>query len=117
MKKWQDFSVKFYLGIFLIIASFALGALVKVVFVVYIFDTFLRWLSIIVYIITWVMLGLGIWWAGKESYKGIQRYMDYHYYQESLRKGTQQAYSQFKERVAKKQLKKKSKKYSKTRKV
>ena len=93
IKGWSDsFSPKFYLGLFMIIASFALGALVKVVFLVYIFDSFLRWISIILYIVSWVMLGVGVWWAGKESYEGIRRYMTYRYYHESLKEGTKKAY-------------------------
>jgi high-affinity Fe2+/Pb2+ permease len=93
INRWNDgFSVKFYLGIFMIIGSFVLGGLIKVVFLVYFFDKFLRGVSIILYIISWFMLGIGVWWAGREAYNGIRRYMDYKFYHESIKTGTRKAY-------------------------
>ncbi|MBI4150323.1 hypothetical protein HY488_02870 [Candidatus Woesearchaeota archaeon] len=68
----------FIIGITLIIASFILG---KLVFIPLLFkpsDTFWRAMVLIAYGITWIMLFLGIWFAGREGYcMVIEKYREH----------------------------------------
>ena len=44
------------------------------------------------YIISWPMLIIGAWWAGKEYVESIKKYFSYRYYSRSVKKGTRRAY-------------------------
>ena len=46
---------------------------------------------LIVYIVSWPMLFLGIWWAGKDYYDAVKKYFSYKYYHEHMKKGTRKA--------------------------
>ena len=100
-----DFSWKFYLGVVMVIASLVIGKIAAAVFILYLDDATLRWLSILVYILTWPLLFAGIWWVGKEYYDSIRRYTSYRFYHESLKKGTRKAIGKTKELGSKVQQK------------
>lgn len=93
------FSWKFYLGIFLIVASLIIGKIDLVVFALYLNNPAMRWAVIISYIISWTMLLIGIWLAGREYYNAVKKYVDYKFYHESLKKGTRKAYDFTKEKT------------------
>lgn len=104
MVKWPKFKIpefkytsKFYAGIIMVIGSLLLGKLVLISFVVYFNIPFIRWLSIIIYLLSWPMLFIGVWWVGKEYAKALHRYFSYHFYQQSLKEGTKKAYNKTKE--------------------
>ena len=97
------YSNKFYLGIALFVLNFVLGAVVKVWFlfkfkdlralkdIALLFnspDSFYLWALVIVYLISWVMLILGLWWIGAEYTAALKKYFTYKFYHESLKKGT-----------------------------
>ena len=72
------FSPRFYIGIALIVISFIIGNLAKFFFVIYFSLERIRWISLVVYVLSWLPLLLGIWWAGREAYEEISRYFSYH---------------------------------------
>jgi len=97
------YSNKFYIGIVLFALNFVIGAIVKVMFLfkfkdlgalkksIFSFnspDSGYLWLLIIVYLISWAMLVIGIWWVGAEYTAALKKYFSYRYYHESLKKGT-----------------------------
>lgn len=85
------YSWKFYTGIFLIVASLVIGKITQIIFFLYLDNFWLAWTSIIIYIISWPMIILGIWWVGKEYADKIRKYADYRFYHRSLREGTKRA--------------------------
>lgn len=104
MVKWPKFKIpefkytnKFYIGAGMVVGSFLLAKLVLATFVIYFNIPFIRWLSIIIYLLTWPMLFIGVWWVGKEYAKALHRYFSYQFYQRSLKEGTQKAYAKTKE--------------------
>ncbi len=105
MDRGLDFSWKFYLGVVMIIASLVLGKIAAAIFILYLDDATIRWLSAVIYILTWPLLFIGIWWVGKEYYDSIRRYASYRFYHESLKKGTQKAIGKTKELKSKVQEK------------
>lgn len=82
------YSWKFYTGIFLIVLSLILGKITQLIFFIYLDDSWLMWSSLIIYILSWPMMVIGIWWVGKEYADKIRKYADYKYYHQSLREGT-----------------------------
>ena len=64
----------FALGIVLIVMSFVVALLAKVVFFLYFTDPIYRNWSIAFYIMSWLMMPVGIWLAGREYYDSIKRY-------------------------------------------
>ncbi|MBI2573731.1 hypothetical protein HYV86_07735 [Candidatus Woesearchaeota archaeon] len=91
MIRQYRFSVKFYLGIFLIILSFIIGKVTTFLFFLHFDDVALRYASLIIYFVSWPLLFLGVWWVGKEYSDAVRRYVSYQFYQESVKKGTQKA--------------------------
>lgn len=87
------YSGKFYAGIIIIILSFAIAKIALAAFILYYGNPWIRWLSIIIYILTWPMLFLGVWWAGKEYAKALNKYFTYKFYHESVKEGTRKAIS------------------------
>ncbi len=79
------------MGILLIILSLGVGGLVKLFFFVYFYDDFLRWMLVGIYILTWPILIIGVWWVGKEYYEAIRKYFSYKYYHESMKKKARMA--------------------------
>ncbi len=92
------FSTKFYVGVVLVILSFVLGKVTNIIFIVYFNNVFWRWFSIIVYILSWPMLIVGAWWAGKEYAEKIKRYFSYRFYHDRMKNKTKKVYNQLKER-------------------
>ncbi len=90
---------KFYLGAVMIISSFLLAKLVLATFIIYFNNPLIRWLSIIVYILTWPMLFIGAWWVGKEYAKALHRYFSYQFYHRSLKEGTKKAFNKTKDKT------------------
>ena len=91
------FSIRFYLGVAFIIISLVLGKATTALFFIYYQDPFLRWVSLAVYVLSWPLLFLGIWWAGREYYSQFKKYTSYQYYHQSLQRGTKKVYHKTKE--------------------
>jgi hypothetical protein len=82
------FSWKFYLGILLVLLSFVIGKVTQAVFIIYFNDSFLRGLSLVMYIVSWPMLLVGVWWVGKEYTESVKKYVSYKFYYASLKNKT-----------------------------
>lgn len=91
MKWWDFLTVKFYLGILFVALSLIIGKITTVMFFYYFNDAKMRGIAIILYILSWPLLILGVYWIGKEYNASIKKYITYQYYHESIRKGTQKA--------------------------
>ena len=101
------------MGVCFIISSFIIGKLTNLVFILYFNNSTIRWLSIIVYLLTWPMLFLGIWWTGKEYAESLRKYFNYKFDHRSMKRGTKRAY-----RAARKKTKTiRNKAKEKTRKI
>ncbi len=90
--KWRGYSWKFYLGAFFVIFSTLIGIVVKFLIFVNLDQPFWFWFYVIIYILTWPVLLIGVWWVGKEYADKIRRYVSYKFYQEEIKKGTKKAY-------------------------
>ena len=84
-------SGKFYLGLAMFILSLVMGKIATVTFLLYHSDYLIKWFSVIVYIITWPMMFLGVWWAGTEYTNQLKRYFSYKYYHYHVKEGTKKA--------------------------
>ena len=82
-----NYSLKFIWGIILIVLSLIIGGITKVVFILYLNNKSIAITMAALYIISWPMLVLGVWWAGKEYAESIQRYFRYKYYQKYVAAG------------------------------
>lgn len=82
----KHFSNKFYIGLLLIIISLIVGKLTQVTFFIYFNNDFIRKLSIIVYIISWLPFILGFAWSGKECVTKINRFFTFTYYKTKIKK-------------------------------
>lgn len=91
MRLWSYLSVKFYLGLLLVVVSLIIGKVTTFMFVLYFNETKIRWMAMIIYILSWPLLVLGIYWIGKEYSASIKKYITYQYYQESIKQGTRKA--------------------------
>ncbi len=85
-------SWKFYLGASLIILSFIIGAITHFTIIIYFNDHLWRWVSVVAYIISWPMLIIGAWWAGKEFVESVKKYFSYQFYSRRVKKGTRKVY-------------------------
>lgn len=95
----QKFSARFYLGVLLVVFSFIVAKTVQVVFFLYFDNLFWRWFSVVVYILTWPMLIMGVWWMGKEYAEQLRKYFQYKFYREAMKNKTRAAYLKTKERT------------------
>ncbi len=86
------YSLKFYWGIILISLSLILGFVSKITFIFYFYDSYLQMLSAVIYLFSWPLLILGVWWVGKEYADSLRRYFQYHYYHEHLKRGSHKIY-------------------------
>jgi hypothetical protein len=77
----------------MIIGSLLIGALTKILLILYFYDALMRWTLLIVYFLTWPPLIVGAWWVGKEAADKIKRYASYKFYHHSLKEGTKRVYS------------------------
>tara|TARA_Y100000031_G_C8014034_1_gene289433 strand:- start:63 stop:482 length:420 start_codon:yes stop_codon:yes gene_type:complete len=82
------YTKKFYLGIGFFLISFVFGGVSKLTFFLYVWNPWIRWSSVIVYVVSWVMLILGIWWVGEEYADAVKKYFTYRYYHRSIKHGT-----------------------------
>ncbi len=81
----SKFSKKFYIGIALIISSLVVGKITQAIFVIYFTNDFIRKLSVIIYIISWLPFILGIAWAGMEYAKKYNRFFTFKYYKDKIK--------------------------------
>jgi hypothetical protein len=81
----KQFSKKFYIGIGLIISSLIIGKITQTIFIIYFTNDFIRKLSVIVYILSWLPLLLGIAWAGIEYVKKYNRFFTFKYYKNKIK--------------------------------
>ncbi len=79
------FSKKFYIGIGLIISSLIVGKITQAIFVIYFNNYFIRKLSVIIYIISWLPFILGIAWAGMEYVNKYNRFFTFKYYKNKIK--------------------------------
>ncbi len=86
------FSLQFYIGIVLIILSLIIGNVTKVFILLYFNDPDIRWISLIIYVLSWPILIVGAWWAGRETYQALKRYFSYRFYHQHLKEGTKRVY-------------------------
>lgn len=84
MEQKPRLSAKFYAGVSLIVLSLIIGKITLAIFVLHLNNVLVRWGSLIMYMITWPMLILGIWWVGEEYYSAIKKYLTYRYYHEKV---------------------------------
>src|SRR3989339_1023507 len=88
-----NFSTKFYFSIVLIIFSFIIGHIAKLLFFIYFTDSQLRNFCLVIYILSWLMLFFGVWLAGKDYYlQKIKPFLSYRFYHNSIKNKTKQAY-------------------------
>ena len=80
----KQFSKKFSIGIALIIASLIVGKITQTTFVIYFNNVFIRKLSVIIYILSWLPFILGIAWAGMEYANKYNRIFTFKYYQDKF---------------------------------
>lgn len=91
------YSIKFYVGIALVIVSLIVGKITTITFFLYLNDTFIRTISMVLYILSWPALIVGAIWIGREYAHAIKKYASYQFYGQSLKKGTQKALSKTKQ--------------------
>jgi len=106
MFKGVQLSTKFWIGTVFIILSLVLGKITQAVFIIFFSDAILRWISIIVYIISWPMLIIGVWWVGKEYAQAITKYFSYRFYGQKAKAGVIRLHEKSKQ---KRKLKKENK--------
>ncbi len=85
----RKFSKKFYVGIVLIIASLLFGKITQTTFIVYFNNDFIRKISVIIYIISWVPFIIGIAWTGMEYVNKYNRVFTFKYYKDKIRNSKQ----------------------------
>ena len=81
------YSIKFIWGVILIVSSFIIGIFTKILFLMYLTDKAIALPMLTLYIISWPMLILGVWWAGKEYAEIIKQYFRYKYYHKYVTAG------------------------------
>ena len=55
-------------------------------------EKFVRNSMILLYVLSWPMLFLGVWWMGKEYADSLRKYFQYKYYHQSVKTGSKKAY-------------------------
>tara|TARA_Y100000310_G_scaffold190615_1_gene190621 strand:+ start:24845 stop:25297 length:453 start_codon:yes stop_codon:yes gene_type:complete len=83
----QKYSGKFYAGLVLVVISLIIGKITTATFLIYYEDSFLRWMSVFVYFVSWPMLIVGIVWIGTEYAAAIRRYFSVRFYHEHAKRG------------------------------
>lgn len=58
-----------------------------------------RIILITIYILSWLILVLGIIWIGTQYGEAVKRYMSYRFYHDSLKKGTKKVVVKTKEKT------------------
>ncbi len=93
------YSAKFYVGIVLIILSLIIGKITTFYFITRFGDQLVMWTSLIIYILSWPMLIMGVWWVGEEYAEGIRKYFQYQFYHESLKRTGRKVIDKTKEKT------------------
>ncbi len=75
----------------LIVLSFVLGKVGQLLFLLYLDVPWIRWSGVVLYVLTWPMLFLGIWWVGREYAEAIQKYFTYKFYHQKMAAGARKA--------------------------
>lgn len=76
-------NLKLALGVALVLVSLIIGKITTIAFVLYINDPFMRYFTLIVYIISWPVIVLGGYICGVEGAPYLERiyqYFNYKYY-------------------------------------
>lgn len=81
----NGFSKKFYIGIVLIISSLIVGKVTQTTFFIYFNNDFIRKLSVIIYIASWLPFIIGIAWAGMEYAKKYNRFFTLKFYKDKIK--------------------------------
>jgi len=81
------YSIKFIWGAILIVLSFIIGGVTKVIFFWYLNNKLIAGSMVALYFASWPMLILGAWWVGKEYAESIKRYFRYKYYHKYVAAG------------------------------
>jgi hypothetical protein len=81
------YSLKFIWGVILVALSLIIGGITKVIFVLYLDDNSIAITMVVLYILSWPMLIVGVWWVGKEYAEIIKRYFQYRYYHKYVTAG------------------------------
>lgn len=78
METKQQLTKKFILGVVIIIVSLILGKLVLIPFFLFPLSFTAKWTLLIIYILTWPMMFVGIYFAGMEGYRlATHKYKEY----------------------------------------
>ena len=91
------FSTKFYLGILFIATSLILGKITTIIFIWNFNDPSLRWISLMIYVLSWPLLIIGIIWVGTEYASTVRKYISYQFYHDKVKDRTQKAFYKTKE--------------------
>ena len=81
----KQFSKRFYIGVGLIVSSLIIGKLTQATFVIYFTNDFIRKISVIVYILSWLPFIIGIAWAGMEYVNKYNRFFTIKYYRDKIK--------------------------------
>ncbi len=81
----KQYTKKFYIGVALIILSLIIGKITQATFMIYFKDDFIRTVSVIIYLISWIPFIVGIAWAGKETFSRYNRFFTIKYYKEIIK--------------------------------
>ena len=84
-------SGKFLLGIGLILLSFVVAQVARIVFFLYFTDPSYRNWSIAAYTLSWLVFPVGIWLVGREYYGAMKRYTSLKHYYETVMNRTKRA--------------------------
>ena len=69
-----------------IVLSLIIGKITSLTFIFYFQDSNIRNISLVIYLLSWPMLGIGAWWAGKECVECVNKYFDYKFYHQESKK-------------------------------
>jgi cytochrome c biogenesis protein CcdA len=85
------FSWRFYAGLASVVVSLVVGLITKITFVRYINNPIITTTSIIIYILSWPLLFVGIYWIGKDYADAVKKYFTYQFYHEKAKEGGKKA--------------------------
>lgn len=88
----RGYSWKFYIGFTLAVLNIPLGWLGVWLFFFPLDHSWLSILGLFIYLLSWLVLALGLWWVGKEYAAKVHRYINYKFYHESMKRGTAKMY-------------------------
>jgi predicted DNA repair protein MutK len=78
METKQQLTKKFILGVVIIVVSLILGKLIFIPFILFPLSYDVKWILLIIYILTWPLMFVGIYFAGMEGYRlATHKYKEY----------------------------------------